>query len=64
MLEFGVTVLPDPPQSRFFELVDLTEQHGFDYVVDLRLAHPLAGVLRDPARWPHRGRRRSSWATS
>ena len=31
MLDFGVTVLPDPPQSRFFELVDLTEQHGFDY---------------------------------
>jgi probable F420-dependent oxidoreductase len=31
MLEFGVTVLPDPPQSRFFELVDLTEKHGFGY---------------------------------
>ncbi len=31
MLDFGVTVLPDPPQSRFFELVDLTEKHGFDY---------------------------------
>jgi probable F420-dependent oxidoreductase len=31
MLEFGVTVLPDPPQSRFFELVDLTEKHGFQY---------------------------------
>ena len=31
MLDFGVTVLPDPPQSRFFELVDLTEEHGFDY---------------------------------
>ncbi len=31
MLEFGVTVLPDPPQSRFFELVDLTEKHGFEY---------------------------------
>jgi probable F420-dependent oxidoreductase len=31
MLEFGVTVLPDPPQSRFFELVELTEKHGFQY---------------------------------
>ena len=31
MPDFGVTVLPDPAQSRFFELVDLTEQHGFDY---------------------------------
>ncbi|HXV02204.1 MAG TPA: TIGR03842 family LLM class F420-dependent oxidoreductase [Gaiellaceae bacterium] len=32
MLDFGVTVLPDPPQSRFFELVELTEKHGFGYV--------------------------------
>jgi probable F420-dependent oxidoreductase len=31
MLDFGVTVLPDPPQSRFFELVELTEKHGFGY---------------------------------
>jgi probable F420-dependent oxidoreductase len=31
MLSFGVTVLPDPPSSRFFELVELTEKHGFDY---------------------------------
>jgi probable F420-dependent oxidoreductase len=31
MLTFGVTVLPDPPQSRFFELVELTEKHGFEY---------------------------------
>jgi probable F420-dependent oxidoreductase len=31
MLSFGVTVLPDPPLSRFFELMELTEQHGFDY---------------------------------
>ncbi|MDP9492015.1 MAG: LLM class flavin-dependent oxidoreductase, partial [Actinomycetota bacterium] len=31
MLDFGVTVLPDPPHSRFFELVDLTEKHGFGY---------------------------------
>ena len=32
MLDFGVTVLPDPPHSRFFELVELTEKHGFGYV--------------------------------
>jgi probable F420-dependent oxidoreductase len=31
MLSFGVTVLPDPPLSRFFELMQLTEQHGFEY---------------------------------
>jgi probable F420-dependent oxidoreductase len=31
MLTFGVTVLPDPPSSRFFELVELAEQHGFEY---------------------------------
>ncbi len=31
MLDFGVTVLPDPPHSRFFELVELTEKHGFHY---------------------------------
>src|SRR3954466_10659397 len=30
-LTFGVTVLPDPPQSRFFELMQQTEQHGFEY---------------------------------
>jgi probable F420-dependent oxidoreductase len=31
MLSFGVTVLPDPPLSRFFELMELTEQHGFEF---------------------------------
>ncbi len=31
MLDFGVTALPDPPQPRFFELVELTEKHGFGY---------------------------------
>jgi probable F420-dependent oxidoreductase len=31
MLSFGVTVLPDPPYSRFLELVKLAESHGFDY---------------------------------
>jgi probable F420-dependent oxidoreductase len=31
MLTFGVTVLPDPPSSRFFELVELAERHGFEY---------------------------------
>src|SRR4051794_1968225 len=31
MLRFGVTVLPDPPLSRFMELMQLTEQHGFEY---------------------------------
>jgi probable F420-dependent oxidoreductase len=31
MLSFGVTVLPDPPSSRFLELIQLAEQHGFEY---------------------------------
>ena len=31
MLEFGVTVLPDPPYKRFLELISLAEQHGFHY---------------------------------
>jgi probable F420-dependent oxidoreductase len=31
MLSFGVTVLPDPPYSRFLELIELAERHGFEY---------------------------------
>jgi probable F420-dependent oxidoreductase len=31
MLSFGVTVLPDPPYTRFLELIKLAEEHGFDY---------------------------------
>jgi probable F420-dependent oxidoreductase len=31
MLTFGVTVLPDPPFSRFLELISLAEGHGFEY---------------------------------
>ncbi len=31
MLSFGVTVLPDPPFSRFLELIRLAEGHGFEY---------------------------------
>ncbi len=31
MLTFGVTVLPDPPYSRFLELIKLAEGHGFEY---------------------------------
>ena len=30
-LSFGVTVLPDPPYTRFLELIELAEQHGFEY---------------------------------
>jgi len=30
-LSFGVTVLPDPPYSRFLELIVLAESQGFDY---------------------------------
>src|SRR4051794_18113899 len=31
MLSFGVTVLPDPPYTRFLELIELAEGHGFQY---------------------------------
>src|SRR4051794_40957231 len=31
MLSFGVTVLPDPPHTRFLELIELAERHGFEY---------------------------------
>jgi len=31
VLAFGVTVLPDPPYSRFLELIALAERHGFEY---------------------------------
>src|SRR5436309_6952277 len=31
VLSFGVTVLPDPPWQRLVELLQLAEQHGFDY---------------------------------
>jgi probable F420-dependent oxidoreductase len=30
-ITFGVTVLPDPPYTRFLELIELAEQHGFEY---------------------------------
>src|SRR5579863_5402463 len=30
-LTFGVTVLPDPPYTRFLELIELAEEQGFDY---------------------------------
>ncbi len=31
MLSFGVTVLPDPPYTRWLELIQLAERHGFEY---------------------------------
>jgi probable F420-dependent oxidoreductase len=30
-ISFGVTVLPDPPYTRFLELLDLAERNGFEY---------------------------------
>jgi probable F420-dependent oxidoreductase len=30
-LSFGVTVLPDPPYQRMIELLQLAEEHGFEY---------------------------------
>ncbi len=63
-LSFGVTVLPDPPYTRWLELIQLAEQPRLRVRMDVRLACALAGV--DPAaRASRRGRRRrSSWATS
>ena len=31
MIRFGVTVLPDPPWTRWLELIQLAESHGFEY---------------------------------
>jgi probable F420-dependent oxidoreductase len=31
MITFGVTVLPDPPWTRWLELIQLAESHGFEY---------------------------------
>ena len=31
MLTFGVTVLPDPPYTRFLELMQLAEANSFDH---------------------------------
>jgi len=31
MLSFGVTVLPDPPHSRWLELIQVAEKHGFEF---------------------------------
>jgi probable F420-dependent oxidoreductase len=30
-ITFGVTVLPDPPYTRFLELIELAEKNGFEY---------------------------------
>jgi len=30
-ISFGVTVMPDPPFTRFLDLLELAERHGFDY---------------------------------
>jgi probable F420-dependent oxidoreductase len=30
-MRFGITVLPDPPYTRFVELMQLAERHGFEY---------------------------------
>jgi probable F420-dependent oxidoreductase len=30
-ISFGVTVLPDPPYTRFLELISMAEEQGFDY---------------------------------
>jgi probable F420-dependent oxidoreductase len=31
MLTFGVTVMPDPPYTRMLDLMQLAEEHGFEY---------------------------------
>ena len=44
-LSFGVTVLPDPPSSRFLELIRHRRGERLRVRLDLRLARPLAGVV-------------------
>src|SRR2546430_17675010 len=57
MLDFGVTVLPDPPYSRWLELLQVAEKHGFGYPwtydshVLWQESVPLpAGAARGPAK--------------
>src|SRR3954471_20880293 len=33
LMDFGVTVLPDPPFSRWLELIQLAERHGFGHAL-------------------------------
>ena len=48
MLTFGVTVLPDPPHTRFLELMQLAEAARLRLRLDVRLAHPLARRVPAP----------------
>ena len=56
MLTFGVTVLPDPPHTRFLELMQLAEEQGFDngWTYDSHIlwhdAYPLLTLLADTPR--------------
>ena len=56
MLTFGVTVLPDPPHTRFVELMKLAEDNGFEYgwTYDSHIlwqdAYPLMTLLGDEHR--------------
>jgi alkanesulfonate monooxygenase SsuD/methylene tetrahydromethanopterin reductase-like flavin-dependent oxidoreductase (luciferase family) len=52
-MQFGVTVLPDPPYTRLVELVALAEKHGFhsgwtyDSPILWQEPYPLVTLLAD-----------------
>ena len=52
---FGVTVLPDPPYTRFLELLELAEQQGFEYgwTYDSHVLWQESIPLLDARRRPH-----------
>ena len=54
-ITFGVTVLPDPPYTRFLELLELAEQQGFDYgwTYDSHILWQESIPLLDARRRPH-----------
>ena len=60
-MRFGITVLPDPPYTRFVELMQLAEAARLRVRLDVRLAPALAGAVPVPDR---RGARRPSGSSS
>ena len=56
-ISFGVTVLPDPPYTRFLELLELAEENGFDYAwtydshVLWQESIPLLALAADRSSW-------------
>ena len=53
-MDFGVVLQTNPPAARTVQLAKLAEAHGFNHVVDVRLAPPLGGAVRHPLGDPRR----------